>query len=200
MKNNTRIILLSIISVLIIIVVVVGVTSAFLRPVIETSSVTAVNLNSCARITLTDTGDSINLSNSHPMTKNRAFETTPYSLTINSTCEGTTSYSIYVATLNTNTLNASNIHYIITEAGTTNIVTEGILGSASDGASNFETYEIDQLNNAIGGNYGNIYTIHTANIAYNGQVDYDLYLYVDESVTNETMNQSFTAGVAVKAN
>lgn len=200
MNKNTKIILLSIISVLIIIVVVIGVTSAFMRPVVEESSITSVNLNSCARIALTDTGDSINLSNSYPMTKNRALQTTPYSLTITSTCEETTSYSIYLATLNTNTLNASNIHYIITEASTSNIVTEGILGSATNGVSNFEDFEIEQLNSGIGGTYGNIYTIYTSNISYNGEVNYDLYLYVDETVTNDTMGQTFSAGVAVKAN
>ena len=198
MKNNTRIILLSIISVLIIIVVVVGVTSAFLRPVIETSSVTAVNLNSCANITLTDTGDSINLSNSYPMTKNRALQTTPYTFTVSSTCPDSSGFNLYLATLNTNTLDASNIHYIITSSGTTDILAEGILSDATNGVSDFEDYEIDQLNTGISGTYESIYTLYNGPLS-NTETSYDLYLYIDESVTNETMNQTFTVGVAVKA-
>ena len=124
MNKNTKIILLSIISVLIIIVIVLGVTSAFMRPINETSSITSVNLESCANITLTDTGESINLSNSYPMSKTRALETTPYTLTITSSCEDGSGYNLYLATLNTNTLSASSIHYIITEHGNQNIVVE----------------------------------------------------------------------------
>ena len=62
MNKNTKIILLSIISVLIIITIVLGITYSFMRPINETSSITSVNLESCANITLTDTGESINLS------------------------------------------------------------------------------------------------------------------------------------------
>lgn len=166
---------------------------------IESSSVTEVSLSSCANITLTDTGESINLSNSYPMSKTRALETTPYTLTITSSCEDGSGYNLYLATLNTNTLSASSIHYIITEHGNQNIVVEGMLSDASDGISDFEDYDIDQLNNGINGTYGSVYRLYSSGIQYNTEVSYDLYLYIDESVTNETMGQTFVAGVAVKA-
>lgn len=41
-------------------------------PINETSSITSVSLNSCANITLTDTGESIDLENTYPMSRNRA--------------------------------------------------------------------------------------------------------------------------------
>ena len=198
MNKNTKIILLSIISVLIIITIVLGITYSFMRPINETSSITSVNLESCANITLTDTGESINLSNSYPMTKNRAFETTPYTFTVSSSCEGDTGFNLYLATLNTNTLPDSSIHYIITEHDNKTILEEGILSDAQNSVSDFLDYEIEQLNNGIGGTYGNIYKIFNGPVS-SSTTSYDLYLYIDESVTNETMNQTFSAGVAVKA-
>ena len=198
MNKNTRIILLSIISVLIIIVIVLGVTSAFMRPVVEESSITSVNLESCAHITLTDTGESINLSNSYPMTKNRALETTPYTFSVSSSCEGDTGFNLYLATLNTNTLPDSSIHYIITEHDNKTILEEGILSDVQNSVSDFLDYEIEQLNNGIGGTYGNIYKIFNGPVSSTA-TSYDLYLYIDESVTNETMGKTFSAGVAVKA-
>ena len=198
MNKNTKIILLSIISVLIIITIVLGITYSFMRPINETSSITSVNLESCANITLTDTGESINLSNSYPMTKNRAFETTPYTFSVSSSCTDGSGFNLYLATLNTNTLSDSSIHYIITEHGNKNVITEGILSEATNGLSDFEDYEIEQLNNGINGTYGSIYTLYNGPLS-DTETSYDLYLYIDESVTNETMGQTFSAGVAVKA-
>ena len=199
LKPRTRIILLSVISILIVVTIVLGITYSFMQANIESSSVTEVSLSSCANITLTDTGESINLSNSYPMSKTRALETTPYTLTITSSCEDGSGYNLYLATLNTNTLSASSIHYIITEHGNQNIVVEGMLSDASDGISDFEDYELNELNNGINGTYGSIYRLHSSGINYNTEVTYDLYLYIDESVTNETMGQTFSAGLAVKA-
>ena len=199
MNKNTKIILLSIISVLIIITIVLGITYSFMRPINETSSITSVNLESCANITLTDTGESINLSNSYPMTKNRAFETTPYTFTVSSSCTDGSGFNLYLATLNTNTLSDSSIHYIITEHGNKNVITEGILSEATNGVSDFQDYELDELNNGINGTYGSIYRLYTGGIQQDTEVSYDLYLYIDESVTNETMGQTFSAGLAVKA-
>ena len=199
MNKNTKIILLSIISVLIIITIVLGITYSFMRPINETSSITSVNLESCANITLTDTGESINLSNSYPMTKNRAFETTPYTFSVSSSCTDGSGFNLYLATLNTNTLLDSSIHYIITEHGNKNVIVEGILSEATNGVSDFQDYELNELNNGINGTYGSIYRLHSSGINYNTEVTYDLYLYIDESVTNETMGQTFSAGLAVKA-
>ena len=199
LKPRTRIILLSVISILIVITIVLGITYSFMQANIESSSVTEVSLSSCANITLTDTGESINLGNSYPMSKTRALETTPYTLTITSSCEDGSGYNLYLATLNTNTLSASSIHYIITEHGNQNIVVEGMLSDASDGISDFEDYDIGQLNNGINGTYGSVYRLYSSGIQYNTEVSYDLYLYIDEAVTNETMGQTFVAGVAVKA-
>lgn len=138
------------------------------------------------------------MSNSYPMTKNRALQTTPYTFTVSSTCPDSTGFSVYIATLNTNTLPDSAIHYIITEQGNTNVISEGILSEATNGLRDLQDYEISDLNNGINGTYGSIYRLYTGGIQQDTEVSYDLYLYIDESVTNETMGQTFSAGVAIK--
>lgn len=59
--------------------------------------------------------------------------------------------------------------------------------------------KLDELNNGINGNYGTIYNIFSGDIPYQGEISYDLYLYIDGSVTSETMGQTFSAGIAVKS-
>lgn len=197
--SKKKIIALIVIGVLIVICIVLGITYSFMRPINETSSITSVSLNSCANITLTDTGESIDLENTYPMSRNRALQTTPYTFTVSSTCETYVGFNLYLATLNTNTLSDSSIHYIVTERGSKEALAEGILSEATNALNEFEDYEIDQLNNGIGGTYGNIYNIFNDNIPLQGEVSYDLYLYIDGTVTNETMGQIFRTGVAVKS-
>ena len=197
--SKKRLIALVVIGVLIIICIVLGITYSFMRPINETSSITSVNLESCANITLTDTGESIDLENTYPMSRNRALQTTPYTFTISSTCETYVGFNLYLVTLSSNTLPDSSIHYIITEQDSKEALAEGILSEATNALSDFETHELDELNNGINGNYGTIYNIFSGDIPYQGEISYDLYLYIDGTVTNETMGQTFSAGVAVKS-
>ncbi len=199
MKRNTRIILLCVLGVLIIITIVLGVTYSFMRPINETSSETKVSLNACANLTLKDTDTVVELSNSYPMSKNKALQTTPYTFTLTSSCGDRTAYSIYLATLNTNTLADNNIHYILTKGGTKEIITEGILSNATNAISEFNSYEQSELNTGINGTFSKIYKIYFNGISKDEEQEYDLYLYVDESVTDtSTMNKTFKAGVAAK--
>ena len=90
-------------------------------------------------------------------------------------------------------------HYIITEKGSKTAVVEGILSSATDGSSDFSDTDKTELNTGLKGTYGSIYKIHNTTVALKGNKQYDLYLFVDESSTNTSMNKTFKAGVAVKA-
>ena len=162
--------------------------------------VTEVRLSSCAKITLEDTESSINLNNTYPMSRNRALQETPYSFSVSSSCEGYVGFNLYVATLNTNTLGAENIHYIITKKGEKTALAEGILGSATNAIGDFTAEEQAQFNSGINGTFGTIYRIFNADIPLMGKTDYDLYLYVDGEVSDaSTMGKTFTAGIAVKS-
>ena len=198
MSKNTRIIILSVLAVLIVIVLSIGITTAFMKPVEQGGNLTEVSLSSCAKIKLTGTS-SVNLSNSYSMSRNRGLQTTPYSLTVTSYCDSYVGFNLYIATLNTNTLTDENIHYILTEKGSKTAVVEGILSSATDGSSDFSDTDKTELNTGLKGTYSKIYKIHNTKVALKGNKQYDLYLFVDESSTNTSMNKTFKAGVAVKA-
>ena len=198
MSKNTRIIILSILAVLIVIVLSIGITTAFMKPVEQGGNLTEISLSSCAKIKLTGTS-SINLSNSYSMSRNRGLQTTPYSLTVTSYCDSYVGFNLYIATLTTNTLTDENIHYILTSKGSKDVIVEGLLSEATDGASDFDDVSKTELNTGLKGTYGSIYKIHSTFIPLKGSSEYDLYLFVDENATNTTMGKTFSAGVAVKA-
>ena len=198
MDKKTRLIIIGILSIIIVILLSLGLTKAFMKPVEQGGNLTEISLESCAKIKLTGTS-SINLSSSYPMSRNRGLQTTPYSLTVTSYCDSYVGFNLYIATLNTNTLTDENIHYILTEKGSKTAVVEGILSSATDGSSDFSDTDKTELNTGLKGTYSKIYKIHNTTVALKGNKQYDLYLFVDDSSTNKSMNKTFKAGVAVKA-
>ena len=198
MDKKTRLIIIGVLSIIIVILLSLGLTKAFMKPVEQGGNLTEISLESCAKIKLTGKS-SINLSSSYPMSRNRGLQTTPYSLTVTSYCDSYVGFNLYIATLNTNTLTDENIHYILTEKGSKTAVVEGILSSATDGSSDFSDTDKTELNTGLKGTYGSIYKIHNTTVDLKGNKQYDLYLFVDESSTNTSMNKTFKAGVAVKA-
>ena len=198
MSKNTRVIILSILAVLIVVVLSIGITTAFMKPVEQGGNLTEVSLSSCAKIKLTGTS-SVNLSNSYPMSRNKGLQTTPYSFNVTSYCDSYVGFNLYIATLNTNTLTDENIHYILTSKGSKDVIVEGLLSDATNGASDFDDASKTELNAGLKGTYGNIYKIYNDSMSLKGNEEYDLYLFVDENATNTTMGKTFSAGVAVKA-
>ena len=197
MSKKTRIIILSVLAVLIVVVLSVSITTAFMKPIDQGGNITEVSLSSCAKIKLEGT-TSIKLANSYPMSRNKGLQTTPYTFTVTSYCDSYVGFNLYLATLNTNTLSASNIHYIITEKGSKEALVEGTLTSSLDDASNFTDAEKTELNAGLSGTYGNIFKLYNNKVPYKGSTTYDLYLFVDENAT-EYQNTTFAAGVAVKS-
>ena len=197
MSKKTRIIILSVLAVLIVVVLSASITTAFMKPIDQGGNITEVSLSSCAKIKLEGT-TSIKLTNSYPMSRNKGLQTTPYTFTVTSYCDTYVGFNLYLATLNTNTLSASNIHYIITEKGSKEALVEGTLTSSLDDASNFTDAEKTELNAGLSGTYGNIFKLYNNKVPYKGSATYDLYLFVDENAT-EYQNTTFAAGVAVKS-
>ena len=197
MSKKTRIIILSVLAVLIVVVLSVSITTAFMKPIDQGGNITEVSLSSCAKIKLEGT-TSIKLANSYPMSRNKGLQTTPYTFTVTSYCDSYVGFNLYLATLSTNTLAASNIHYIITEKGSKEALVEGTLTSSLDDASNFTDAEKTELNAGLSGTYGNIFKLYNNKVPYKGSATYDLYLFVDEKAT-EYQNTTFAAGVAVKS-
>ena len=197
MSKKTRIIILSVLAVLIVVVLSVSITTAFMKPIDQGGNITEVSLSSCAKIKLEGT-TSIKLANSYPMSRNKGLQTTPYTFTVTSYCDSYVGFNLYLATLSTNTLAASNIHYIITEKGSKEALVEGTLTSSLDDVSNFTDAEKTELNAGLSGTYGNIFKLYNNKVPYKGSATYDLYLFVDENAT-EYQNTTFAAGVAIKS-
>lgn len=195
MNKNTRLIILSILAVLIVVVLTIGVTRAFLKPVVGEDKVVEVSISSCAKIKLEGTS-SISLTNTYPMSRNRGLQTTPYTFTVTSACDDSIGFNLYLATLNTNTLAASKIRYILTSKGSKTAIAEGTL--ATDVSSSLSDTDKTELNAGLGGTYGAVYKLYNSSLTVNSSSSYDLYLFVDESVT-DNQGATFTAGVAIKS-
>ena len=199
MSNNKKIIIISFVSLVFVLGLVIGITKAFMKPIEQGGNITEVSLNSCAKIKLTSTSN-VNLSSSYPMSRNKGLQTTPYKFTVTSYCDSYVGFNLYVATLSTNTIDAKYVRYILTETGTKNVIQEGILSSATNGVSDFTDTEKTELNTGLKGTYGSIYKIHSESIPLKGNISYDLYLFLDGDVAdNSTMGKTFKAGVAVKS-
>ena len=199
MKKSTKIMIISLVSVIFVLLLVLGITKAFMKPIEQGGNITEVSLNSCAKIKLTSTSN-VNLPSSYPMSRNKGLQTTPYKFTVTSYCDSYVGFNLYVATLSTNTIDAKYVRYILTETGTKNVIQEGILSSATNGVSDFTDTEKTELNTGLKGTYGSIYRIHSENIPLKGNISYDLYLFLDGDVAdNSTMGKTFKAGVAVKS-
>ena len=199
MKKSTKIMILSLVSVIFVLLLVLGITKAFMKPIEEGGNITEVSLNSCAKIKLTSTSN-VNLSSSYPMSRNKGLQTTPYKFTVTSYCDSYVGFNLYIATLSTNTIDAKYVRYILTETGTKNVIQEGILSSATNGVSDFTDTEKTELNTGLKGTYGSIYKIHSENIPLKGTKSFDIYLFLDGDVAdNTTMGKTFKAGIAVKS-
>ena len=199
MKKSTKIMIISLVSVIFVLLLVLGITKAFMKPIEQGGNITEVSLNSCAKIKLTSTSN-VNLSSSYPMSRNKGLQTTPYKFTVTSYCDSYVGFNLYIATLSTNTIDAKYVRYILTETGTKNVIHEGILSSATNGVSDFTDTEKTELNTGLKGTYGSIYKIHSENIPLKGSKSFDIYLFLDGDVAdNSTMGKTFKAGVAVKS-
>ena len=199
MSNNKKIIIISFVSLVFVLGFVIGITKAFMKPIEQGGNITEVSLNSCAKVKLTSTSN-VNLSSSYPMSRNKGLQTTPYKFTVTSYCDSYVGFNLYVATLNTNTIDAKYVRYILTETGTKNVIQEGILSSAINGVSDFTDTEKTELNTGLKGTYGSIYKIHSENIPLKGTKSFDIYLFLDGDVAdNSTMGKTFKAGIAVKS-
>ncbi len=112
-------------SILIILVLVLAISSAFMKTVDDGNNITEVSLSSCAKIKLNGI-NSISLTNSYPMSRNKGLQTIPYSFTVSSYCDSYVGFNLYLAILESSILDMSNIHYIVTKKGSKEALLEGI--------------------------------------------------------------------------
>lgn len=199
MNEKTRKIMLVALAVGIGLCLVLGISSAFLKPVDLSTSVTELSLNSCAKIMLVENGPAITLSNTAPMSDTKALETTPYEFSVKSSCDVSVNYKIYLALLSTNTLSASKVKYAIKDKVENTIVENGLIDQKTESSSDFDDSEKAQITTGIKGTASSVYAVMDTYIIGNTEKTYQLYLWVDAEAGNEAMNKTFTVGVAAKS-
>ena len=158
MKKSTKIMILSLVSVIFVLLLVLGITKAFMKPIEQGGNITEVSLNSCAKIKLTSTSN-VNLSSSYPMSRNKGLQTTPYKFTVTSYCDSYVGFNLYIATLSTNEIDTKYVRYVLTKTGTKNVIEEDILSSAESAKTDFTDTEKTELNTCIKETFNTIYKI-----------------------------------------
>lgn len=199
MDKRVRKILLLVLGIGIMACLALGISSAFLKPVNSGTSVTEMQLTSCAKVMLLEKSNAIRISNTAPMSDQLGLQQTPYEFSIKSSCDSSVNYKIYLAILSDSTLDAQKVKYAIKDKDKNEVVVTGIVGSQTNAISDFDTAEQKQLSQGINGTASSILTIMDNNILANTEKTYQLYLWVDKNSGNEVMNQTFTAGVAAKS-
>ena len=196
MKNRKKLIVLIALSILIILVIAISISIAFMKSIDDGENITEVSLSSCAKIKLNGS-NSVNLTNSYPMSRNKGLQTTPYTFTVASYCDSYVGFNLYLAILENNTLDASNIHYIITNKGSKEALVEGILSGLEE--ANFTSAEETELKTGLNANFIKIYKMFSNKVPLKGERSYDLYLFVDEKTEIDTSSKIFKAGIAIKS-
>lgn len=205
MKDSTRYFLLAIIGVLILLVIGIQAAYSFLGPgILEGGASSDVYVNSCAQIKFDDTkGKSITLSNAYPMAHALGLQTNPYKFGINSTCDGDYSYNVYLVSYTnssvTKVLDDINIHIAVQDIASNSIIKDVALKDDTNIIQEFSNDEMNQINKQINGTAKGIYKIAEGTVNKTTKKEYNLYLWVDESVSDiATMNETFNASIIIK--
>ena len=140
---------------------------------------TNILVSDCFEITLTD-NNPIGLGASFPMKDGEGVQTTPYTFTIRNICNHPADFQINLETLNTSTIDESFI-----KADLNGHITE------YNAAESVET-TIDGAKSAA--------MLYEDTLAVNGEKTYNLRLWVNESATQEDVeNKSYSSKISVKA-
>ena len=168
------------VGVLLAISLIIGVSYAYWRFTISQTGLNKLT-SSCLELTLSKEGDAINLEKAYPITDEEGKKTTPYSFTIENTCDMFASYTITLEVTKESTLDSN---YIASMLNTNAIQTLNKLEKteASD----------DSL-------YKEAYILGTGSLGNGDSEDYTLRLWMDEDVTveDDAMNKTFEAKVVI---
>ncbi len=204
--NIVGITLMSVLVFLLVAVLITGITYAYWQKNYSQTDTNEIN-SGCFSFQLSESGNSINLQNTYPMTETEALSKSPYSLSITNNCSIDMNYNV---TLNTNGSSVLEPLIDFELVDESNNVTGPSLVSSQKKYDDYTNYEYTDANN-------NTFTIANSYILTTGSLkaatmnedntlavkageskSYALYLWVDESVEDpSTMNQNFEAKILV---
>ena len=160
----------------------IGISYAYWRYTISQLGVNRLS-STCLELSLTKEENAINLQNAYPIVDEEGKNLTPYSFTVENTCDMFASYTITLEILNESTLSAD---YVATMLNSNAITTLSDLESTTVSDASI---------------YKEAYILGTESLGTGDREDYALRLWIDGDVTveDDAMNKTFQAKVVITA-
>ena len=180
--RNTKKILRISVAILLLLISVIGISYAYWRLTLSQTGTNRI-MSSCLELQLTKEENAINLEDAYPLTDEEGRQTTPYSFTVENTCDLFASYTITLEVTKESTLNSS---YVASMLNTNAIQTLNELEQTTVSDSNL---------------YKEAYILGTGSLGNGDSEDYTLRIWLDEDVTvdDDTMNKLFQAKIIITA-
>lgn len=181
---------ITLISLLIFLVTLFLLSYAYLKPRIGEKASTAVSITSCGHFTFLDGSSSINLTNSYPMSDNMGKKTTPFTFSIKNTCETSSKFIIYLVVPKTSEIPINYISYELQPTNTSgkliDKVNTNLIPTLKSQLETIHSFEIE-----------NVIELTTDTLTPGMTKTYDIKLWANKSASNDVMNKTFEATVAV---
>ena len=174
-------IILPVLTILSMALILVGTSYAYWR-FTYISDKTNIGKSKCLSIELTNQKNEISLTNTYPISDIEGKKLTPYSFTINNTCDTFISYDVNLEMLEGTTMNSKYMAVMINNE-------HKELLSNLDSANTIMSSSVESRKLVSG------------SLGVGDSVDYTLRLWMDESVTlsDDAMNKNFTSKIVVTA-
>ena len=179
--STSKKIILSVLGILLILSLLVGVSYAYYMVSVSQTNKNVVK-SSCLNLSISNEENVIRLEKQIPIMNEEGKKLTPYTFTVNNTCNSMMAYSLNLEELEGSTLASK---YIMTMVNDRDYINMASLGST-------DNYYANSVESRV---------LATGSLGPNASIDYSLRLWMDEAtpLTSEAMNKSFRSKVVVVA-
>ena len=179
--STSKKIILSILGILLILSLLVGVSYAYYMVSVSQTNKNIVK-SSCLNLSISNEENVIKLEKQIPIMNEEGKKLTPYTFTVNNTCNSMMAYSLNLEELEGSTLASK---YIMTMVNDRDYINMASLGST-------DNYYANSVESRV---------LATGSLGPNASINYSLRLWMDEAtpLTTDAMNKSFRSKVVVVA-
>ena len=179
--STSKKIILSVLGILLILSLLVGVSYAYYMVSVSQTNKNVVK-SSCLNLSISNEENVIKLEKQIPIMNEEGKKLTPYTFTINNTCNSMMAYSLNLEELEGSTLSSK---YIMTMINSKAYINMASLGST-------DNYYANSVESRV---------LATGSLGPNASINYSLRLWMDEAtpMTTDAMNKSFRSKVVVVA-
>lgn len=185
-RSKYPIYLLLVVITLILVFLLMG-ARAYIPPVVTGETTGSISISNCANVYYTDSGNSIYLENSYPVSDNIGLQNDSYDFTISNSCDTSQNISVLVVLNSDSSISAEEIKTYYGDNAETKL-----LSSYSDVV--LDDYIEEQYTSLTENTAKNIYLLETYTVSSNDSKDLSLTLWLDFEST-DTANKTFSATV-----